>query len=183
MNRDRMQPLRHAPPHQPGRNPAWFPNPRRRPWRGGRPTQRGAEVLEAALAVPIFLMIVFALYSLARGWDIHETMTRAAREGVRKAVTTNCATCGNAYYTSDYVQSNFVLPALAAAGLNAAQVENYKQGYTWLDTAHEVCGAYISFGYPYRLMVPFTPVTVTDLTLETDVQMRLENQPNDGTCP
>ncbi len=179
-----IQHLRRAEPDEPERDSTRSRKPRRsQSLRGGRPAERGAEILEAALAIPVLLLIVFTLYSFARGWDIHETMTRAAREGVRQAVTTNCATCGNTYYTNDYVQNQFVFPALAAAGLDTSQVENYTQGYAWLDTAHQVCGVYVSFKYPYQLMVPFTPAPVTKLTLETDVQMRLENQPNDGGCP
>lgn len=144
---------------------------------------RGAEMVEAALAVPILLMVVFALYSFGRAWSIYQTMTRAAREGVRQAVTTNCATCGNTTYSAAQIQSQFVFPALQAAGINPSQVQNYTQGYTWLDTADQVCGAYISFQYPYQLLVPFTRTSITNITLTTDVQMRLENPPNGGTCP
>lgn len=143
----------------------------------------GTEVLEVALSIPIVLVLIFGLYSLGRGWDIYQTMTRAAREGVRQAVTTNCATCGNTSYSTSDVQGQFVFPALQAAGINTSQIQNYTQGYTWLDSSSSVCGAYISFQYPYRLKIPYMPVSLSNITLKTDVQMRLENPPNSSTCP
>jgi Flp pilus assembly protein TadG len=149
----------------------------------GRRSERGAEMIETALALPILLAIIFGFYAFGRGWDIYQTMTRAAREGVRQAVTTSCATCGNSTYTSAQVQSKFVFPALQAAGINTSQVQNYTQGYTWLDSSDKVCGAYISFQYPYQLMIPFLPAAESQIMLNTDVQMRLENPPNTGTCP
>ncbi|HVB98824.1 MAG TPA: TadE/TadG family type IV pilus assembly protein [Candidatus Dormibacteraeota bacterium] len=151
--------------------------------RGRGRRESGTEVLEVALSVPIVLMLIFGLYSLGRAWDIYQTMTRAASEGVRQAVTTNCATCGNTSYSATDVQSLFVYPALQAAGINTSGIQNYTQGYTWLDSANSVCGAYISFQYPYKLTVPYMPVSIASITLKTDVQMRLENPPNDGTCP
>ncbi|HEV2387654.1 MAG TPA: TadE family protein [Candidatus Acidoferrales bacterium] len=145
----------------------------------------GSDVFEAAIVLPVLLTIFLALYSFGRGWDIYQTMTRAAREGARQAVTTSCAVCGNNLYASSDVQSDFVYPALQADGLDTTKVQNYTQGYTWLDNTspNEVCGLYISFSYPYTLNVPFTPVPLTNITLTTRVQMRLENQPISGTCP
>ncbi len=140
-------------------------------------------MLEVALSVPIMLVLIFGLYSFGRAWDVYQTMTHAAREGVREAVTTNCATCGNTSYSATDIQSQFVYPSLQADGINTTAIQNYTQGYTWLDSASGVCGAYISFQYPYRLRVPYMPVSLAKITLKTDVQMRLENQPNDNTCP
>lgn len=151
--------------------------------RRSRPGENGTEILEVALSVPIVLLIIFGLYSLGRAWDVYQTMTRAAREGVRQAVTTNCATCGNTTYSNLQIQSDFVYPALQAAGINTFAVKDYSQGYTWLDSSDTVCGAYVRFRYPYRLNIPYMPASVASITLKTDVQMRLENQPNNGSCP
>lgn len=149
--------------------------------------ERGADIVEAALVLPILLTLFLALYSFGRGWDIYQTMTRAAREGVRHAVTTDCATCGTGmdYQSSTTIQNDVVFPALKAAGINTSMVQNYSQGYTWLDSSNTVCGAYISFQLPWQLQIPFIPVTITNIMLKTDVKMRLENQPGVGspTCP
>jgi TadE-like protein len=156
---------------------------RRRSRPAGGPGEDGTEILEVALSVPIVLVLIFGLYSLGRAWDVFQTMNRAAREGVRQAVTTNCATCGNTTYSDSQIQSEFVYPALQAAGINTSAIQSYSQGYTWLDSSDSVCGAYVSFRYPYRLRIPYMPASVASITLKTDVQMRLENQPDNGTCP
>lgn len=153
---------------------------------GKRRGERGADVLEAALVLPILLTLLLALYSFGRGWNIYETMTRAAREGVRHAVTTSCAMCGNSYTPatgSGSVQSDFVFPALKAAGIdtnNSLLQSTYHQGTVVLDQAGKVCGAYIKFSYPYKLQIPFIAWTLTTITLKTKVQMRYENMP--ATC-
>lgn len=147
--------------------------------------ERGADVVEAALVLPILLTLMLALYSFGRGWDVYQTMTRAAREGVRKAVMTQCATCnGGMYYDSaSSIENDVVFPALQAAGLhtnNPTLQNSYHQGITPLDSAGDVCGAYITFKYPYQLKIPFLPQPITTITMTTRVQMRLENQPS--TC-
>ena len=146
--------------------------------------ERGADVVEAAFVLPIILMLLLGLFVFARGWDIYQSMTRAAREGVREAVTTNCATCGDAYYSETQIQDDTVFPALQAVGIDTSNpvfTGSYAQGYTWLDENQQVCGAYISFEYPYTITIPFVPLSFGTVDLKTDVQMRIENQ--DGSCP
>lgn len=149
-------------------------------------SERGADVVEAALVLPVILAILLGLFVFARGWDIYQSMTRAAREGVRRAVTTSCATCGNVYDSNTYIQNSVVFPALQAVGIdttNAVLNSSYAQGYRWLDPAQQVCGAYITFRYPYAITIPFLPVNLGTINLATNVQMRIENPPQDGSCP
>jgi hypothetical protein len=154
---------------------------------GKRRGERGADLVEAALVLPILLTVVLGLISFARAWNVYQTMTRAAREGVHQAIITECATCnGGMYYDpSTDIQNNIVFPALKAEGIDTSRIQNYSQGYTWLDPNDTVCGAYIKFQYPFQVAVPFVPVPITNITLSTDVQMRLENPPpvSSGTCP
>ena len=148
-----------------------FSNPR---------SERGADILEAALVLPLLLALMFGVYTFGRGWDLYQTMTRAAREGVRQAVTTNCAMCGDTSYSTSTVQSDYVFPALQAAGIDTSNTllqSSYQQGETYIDSADTVCGVYITFSYPFKVMLPFLPVSLTSIDLTTKVQMRLENQP------
>ncbi|HVB34867.1 MAG TPA: TadE family protein [Patescibacteria group bacterium] len=148
--------------------------------------ERGAEVFEAALVLPVVILILMALFVFARGWDIYQSMTRAAREGVRQAVTTSCATCGNSYESNSDIQ-NVVFSSLQAADIdttNPVLTGSYAQGYTWLDPNQQVCGAYITFQYPYKIALPFIPMNLGTVDLKTNVQMRLENDPlGGGSCP
>lgn len=146
----------------------------------------GAEVLEAALVIPLLLMLLLGIFTFGRAYDVYQTITRAAREGARELVLTSCATCGSTSYTAAYVQANFVNPALSAVSLdptNPTYTGSYKTTYVLLDPndpTPDICGVQISFKYPYKLMLPFTPLNLTTIDLSTTVQMRMESQP--GTC-
>jgi Flp pilus assembly protein TadG len=49
-------------------------------------TERGAALLEAAITVPIILLISVGIFEFGRAYQTWEVMTNAAREGARIAV-------------------------------------------------------------------------------------------------
>ncbi len=160
------------------------PLPRSRLSRRAMAEERGAELVEFAFILPALAMLLIGMIWIGRAYNIHQTMTRAAREGARELVLTNCATCGNALYAAAAVRTNFVEPVLASDFLNPANVSGYTSTYVWLDpgaTPPEQCGVAISFSYPVQLVIPFTTLNASTITLSTKVQMRMENQPT--TCP
>jgi Flp pilus assembly protein TadG len=58
---------------------------RRRPFaRAGR--SRGQALMEFALVIPIFLLVVVALFDMGRAVFAYNTLTNAAREGARMAI-------------------------------------------------------------------------------------------------
>jgi Flp pilus assembly protein TadG len=160
---------------------------------GSRRGERGTEMLEFAFVVTMLMMLLLGIVSFSRGYNVYQSITRAAREGARMAAMPDCATCGNAYLdpSSGVTQSNStvfadaVSPALEAANLNPAAVLNYSETVGWLDSGdtEEQCGVTISFQYPYQLNLPFTTRNLTTIEIPAHVQMRLENQPGGGTCP
>ncbi len=142
-----------------------------------------AELLEVALVLPLLLSLLLAMVSFSRAHNAYQTITRAAREGARTLALTNCATCGNTAFPSASARA-IVDEILVSASFTPSEVSNYSATYVWTDSASptpQQCGIAISFNYPFQLVVPFTSVNLTDLDLETGVQMRLENQP--ATCP
>jgi Flp pilus assembly protein TadG len=142
----------------------------------------GAELLEAALVLPLLLSLLLGMISFARAYDAYQTITRAAREGARTLVLTDCATCGNANFPSASARS-IVNNVLVSANFDPSAVTNYAATYVWTDSGASTpqqCGVAITFTYPYQLEIPFTSVNLTNLNLKTSAQMRLENQP--GTC-
>lgn len=142
-----------------------------------------SQLLEFAMVIPAICMIFVGTFWVGRAFMVYENITRAAREGVKYAVLTNCAGCGNSLPTSADVESNYVDPVLTSAGLTASNVTNYSQVTQWLEnTSPQQCGVQISFTYPTQLYVPFTTWNTT-INLSTSVQMRLENQDSAGTCP
>ena len=169
----------------------------------------GAELVEAALVLPLLLMLLLGIVWVGRAYNIYETITRAAREGARYAVLPSCATCGNTTeetYTAagtdtapscigfpTYEFTNYVAPALLASQLNPKSVKNYCQQAIVInpdsDPSVRQCGVQISFKYPGpQFPIPFTTIDVSTIYISTSVTMRMENQPVDAstglpTCP
>lgn len=45
--------------------------------------ERGAVLLEAAIITPLFVMLLFGIWTTARAWNIHNVLDHAAREAAR----------------------------------------------------------------------------------------------------
>jgi Flp pilus assembly protein TadG len=165
--------------------------------------EAGAEIVEAAIVLPLLLTLLIGIVWIGRAYNIYETMTRAAREGTRYAVLPSCASCGDRYVDTysardtclanpTNVFTNFVSPALSASALDPKSVQNYCQKAVVLnpntDTSVQQCGVAISFTYPVQLVIPFTSLNATTININTQVRMRMENQGVDNTqgnpqCP
>jgi len=154
--------------------------------------EKGAEVLEFAVVLTVLLSLLFGIFTMARAYNIYQTITRAAREGARAAVLPSSAATGGAYMDASGVSQanstvfqNYIAPALRAANLDPNRVANYSEQVSWLDAGDpsQQCGVKISFQYPYTLFLPMLKSNLTTIQLGTNVQMRRENQPSDGTCP
>ena len=170
----------------------------------------GAELVEAALVLPILLMLLLGIVWLGRAYNVYETITRAAREGARYAVLPSCATCSPANvmeetYTAagtttsqacisnpTYEFTNYIAPSLTASALDPSKVKNYCQQAVVMnptsDTSSRQCGIEVSFQYPVQLAIPFTSLNATTIDIPASSTMRMENQPIDPTthtptCP
>lgn len=162
-------------------------------------SDRGTELIEFALIVPMLLTLLFGIIWFGRAYNVYQSITRAAREGAKYAVLPSCATCGNAYADSygsvDTCLANptnsftdYIAPALTAAKVDPDLVTEFCQKAAWLEnTDPKQCGVVISFGYPVQVTIPFTSLNGTTFNVNTQVQMRLENQSVDGSgnviCP
>ncbi len=51
-----------------------------------RRNSRGQALVEFALVMPLLLILVISVFEFGRAWNLHQTITDAAREGARKAV-------------------------------------------------------------------------------------------------
>jgi Flp pilus assembly protein TadG len=150
--------------------------------------ESGAELVEAALVLPILLMLLLGIVTFGRAWNVYETITRAAREGAKQAVLTPCAVsaycAGATNYTATDIWTKFVYPVLQSDNLNTTKVASNSITYVQLDpsgTPPHVCGLQLKFNYPYTFSLPFTTLNLSTITLKTTVRMRLENQ--QATCP
>lgn len=159
----------------------------------GNKRERGAEMLEFAFVFSVLMMLLLAIVTFARAFNVYQSIVRAAREGARMAVLPSCASCGNSFLdpstgvtvANSTVFSNYIAPALEAANLNPDSVLNYTESVGWLDAGDtdEQCGVTVSFQYPYQLDLPFTEQNLSTIDIPVHVQMRRENQPGGSTCP
>jgi Flp pilus assembly protein TadG len=63
--------------------------------------EAGAELVEAAIVIPLLLMLLLGIFWMGRAYNVYETITRAAREGARYAVLPSCASCTPANVTTE----------------------------------------------------------------------------------
>ena len=83
-----------------------------------RTNERGSALVEAALTMLGFLVIIFAIFEAGRMMSIQQTLTNAAREGARLAVLPLQG--GTDTLPSDTVVQARVQSFLNASGLNGA---------------------------------------------------------------
>jgi len=80
--------------------------------------EAGAEIVEMAFMLPIFLLLTFGIFEFGRAWLIVNTMNHATREAVRLAATTAGLTA------DDSTVITKATTILANANLTGANVTN-----------------------------------------------------------
>jgi len=104
---------------------------RLRPRSGLLRHDRGAEVAEAAVILPVLFLLLFSIYWFGRGFNVYGTINHAAREGARAAAVPACATCdvGCTWQSSnlpcDQPVVDAVNDALVAAHLDPTQAQPF----------------------------------------------------------
>ena len=83
---------------------------------------RGSEVAEAAVILPVLFLLLFSIYWFGRGFNVYGTINHAAREGARTAAVPACASCGPPCNTSTPVCDAPVVTAVNNA-LTAAHLD------------------------------------------------------------
>jgi len=146
--------------------------------------ERGAEIVEFAIVLAALLMLLIGIIWMGRAYNIYQTMTRAAREGARYAAAPTCALCATKNTLPDCTSQvkPVVDAALTAAALDTSNTKykatfNCQNGVTLNPGAvPPETGVVVSFGYDVNLVIPFTTLNASTLTLATQVQMRQEQQ-------
>jgi Flp pilus assembly protein TadG len=103
-----------------------------------RRRQSGAEILEAALVLPILFFIIFAMIWLGLAFNVSSTIHRAARQAVHTGASASCALCGNALPPDTQIV-NSVTSALQAAHLRMAKVILYSPPFACQATPAPSC--------------------------------------------
>jgi Flp pilus assembly protein TadG len=137
------------------------------PRRLRRPRSRGQALVEFALVIPIFLVLVIGTFDLGAGVFAYNSVTNAAREGVRLAIVNQ----------SQAAIEQRAMDATAIAETEAPNVvvNFYRPGPNADPTQNPTCSApipvgcvaVVSFQTTYR---PFTPI-IASIIFPTGVTM------------
>jgi len=141
---------------------------------GWKQTQ-AAELVEMAFVIPLLLTLLIGIFWAARAYNIYETITRAAREGARAAITPTCSTCGDAFPTSTTVKAA-VTNSLVASGMQTSgtgitiDVQQHQQ--LNLDTTNpSALWTVVTVTYPFQFVLPFTSINASTVSMTTTSQM------------
>jgi Flp pilus assembly protein TadG len=105
--------------------------------------ERGAALLEAAITVPIILLIAVGIFEFGRAYQTWQVLTNAAREGARLAVI-------NGSTDTDVVTRvrNYMSAGQLENAATATVTVNRGVALTGSDTASQ-----ITINYPFQFMV------------------------------
>ena len=164
--------------------------------------QKGAELVELALILPLFLLLLIGIIEFGRAYNVYENVIHATREGVRAAVA-DCLTGGNcapgsASTLSDTEVRNKIRAHLQAINIDVANpnsdivISKPKVTVTgFLDGGGNSYNAdiqsyHVQVNYAYnflflgpiiKLLVPNSSVGSNGLILSATVEMRDERSP------
>ena len=141
--------------------------------------ERGSELFEAALVLPLLFMVLIGIVWMGRAITVYQALGRAAREGARVALAPTCATCGDAT-AGDTVVEEVVENSLTAASLDVGnpgfQVQvNRNQPLNPGDPSnYRFSGVSVTVTYPVQLVIPFTSLNGSTINITSTVSMRQE---------
>ena len=136
-------------------------------------SEQGAALLEAAITVPIILLISVGIFEFGRAYQTWQVLTNAAREGARIAVLTGTTDAAVTTRVRNYMQSGS-LPNYATATVTITR----NVALTGPDT-----GSSIQIDYPFQFMVlnpvvkliaPSDNKTGAPITMKSSAIMRNE---------
>jgi Flp pilus assembly protein TadG len=154
--------------------------------------ERGSQVAELALALPLLCLIVFAIIDGADVVRAHILLNNAAREGARMGASLYCPTCATSAkvpatqnYVLQYVTSetnglgigpNGKDGWCSASQLSAGNITvNPNVSYTYSDPSNPsgtsaVCATQVAIDYPYTFcyVSKFTGGLSSTITLHTE---------------
>jgi len=161
----------------------------------------GAEIAEAALVLPVVFLFLLGIIWFGRAFNIYSTITQAAQQGAIVAARPTCGTCGNNHAITAVTSA--VEAVMNASSLDTSQIivnapstmpafcpNPYPAGRcttagdkvtlcsnVLLNTASQppVCGALVTFRYPFQFYLPYTSLNLSQIILTAQAQSRMEN--------
>ncbi len=113
-----------------------------RRWR----TERGTALVEAAITIPILLLIAVGIFEFGRAYQTWQVLTNAAREGARMSVLPNGNASAVEAGVRQYMQ-NGQLPLYATAGVTVDRAASISVN------GNAEIASQITVTYPFTFMV------------------------------
>ena len=130
-------------------------------------SQRGAALVEAAMVIPILLLISAGIFEFGRAYQTWQVLTNAAREGARVSVLPNGATGATETLVRQYMQAG----QLSAYATAAVTVD---RAVTIMVNGAPQTASQVIIDYPFNFMVlqPVAQLVVQGSTLGSALTMR-----------
>ena len=131
-----------------------------------RPEDRGAALIEAAMVLPILLLLTFGIWTTARAWNVHNTLEHAAREAARYGATVEPWDPGTSPATVRAVaDADLTASSINSASVNTVCIEQIASTANSCDGTHTNGTAtnqiFVKIRYPnYQLQFLFFSATI-----------------------
>lgn len=154
-----------------------FPNARVR-WTRPLTDERGAALLETAIALPLVLLVAVGIFEFGRAFQTWQVITNAAREGARVAVLPNPVAGSVEARVREYMTSG-QLPNATTATVNVNRNASISIG------GANASASIVTVQYPYsfmvlnpvaRLVVGTSTLGAAPITMTSTAEMRNEAQ-------
>lgn len=137
-------------------------------------SERGAELIEVALTLPLLLLVAVGIFEFGRAYQTQQVLTNAAREGARVAVLPNQPAGAAATRVTTYLTAG-QLPNARSATVVVTPTTISLGGTT-------TSGSRVTVSYPFSFMVlqPVARLVVSNaalgsaLTMSASAEMRNE---------
>src|SRR5437764_12006470 len=109
--------------------------------------ERGAALLEAAITVPIILLVSVGIFEFGRAYQTWQVLTNAAREGARLAVVTDPVAGAVEARVTDYMRSG-QLSNVAGATVTVDRAATVSIG-----GGNTASASVVTVSYPFQFIV------------------------------
>jgi hypothetical protein len=86
----------------------------------------GAEILEAALVLPLVFMLLLGIVWFGRAFNIYSTIAQAAQQGAIAASRESCATCGIPGLPNAAAADAAVVAVLGASNIDTGPIQQWE---------------------------------------------------------
>jgi Flp pilus assembly protein TadG len=126
--------------------------------------ERGTALLEAALTLPLLLLLAVSIFEFGRAFQTWEVLTNAAREGARVAVLPDSTTAGTEARARAYLDAGALVGSSATVTVTATTIP------IGVGTAS---AKQVRVDYPFQFMVlqPVASLIVNGTALGTPITM------------